>query len=72
MQENFLPNDNELPFAEVSTQGSSNPGFGQEYVKVMAVGSRKGIDIIIKRLHAWGLQRCASGVLQCCTKIQEK
>lgn len=54
MQENFLPNDSELPFAEVPTQPSTNSGYGQEFVKVMVVGSRKGIDIIIKRLCCLG------------------
>jgi hypothetical protein len=54
MHEEFLPNDSELTFAEVSTQASTNPGSGQEYVKVMVVGSRKGIDMIIKRLCSLG------------------
>ncbi len=54
MQENFLPNDSELPFADVEIPASTNPGYGNEYVKVMVVGSRKGIDIIIKRLHCLG------------------
>jgi hypothetical protein len=54
MHEEFLPNDSEVPFAEAPTQASTNPGSGQEYVKVMVVGSRKGIDIIIKRLHKLG------------------
>jgi hypothetical protein len=52
MPENFLPNDSELPFAEVSIPASTNQGYGNEYVKVMVVGSRKGIDMIIKRLHS--------------------
>lgn len=47
MHEEFLPNDSEVPFAEVPTQPSTNPGYGNEYVKVMVVGSRKGIDLII-------------------------
>jgi hypothetical protein len=54
MEENFLPNDSELPFAEVPTQASTNPGYGNEYVKVMVIGSRKGIDLIIKRLCCLG------------------
>jgi hypothetical protein len=54
MEENFLPNDSELPFTEVPTQPSTNPVYGQEFVKVMLVGSRKGIDIIIKRLCCLG------------------
>jgi len=54
MQEKFLPNDTELPFAEVPNQASTNPGYGNEYVKVMLVGSRKGIDLIIKRLCSLG------------------
>ena len=52
MPENFLPNDSELPYTEVSIPASTNPGYGNEYVKVMVVGSRKGIDTIIKRLHS--------------------
>lgn len=52
MHEEFLPHDSEVPFAEVPTQPSINPGYGNEYVKVMVIGSRKGIDIIIKRLHS--------------------
>jgi hypothetical protein len=54
MQEKFLPNDSELPFAEVPNQASTHPGYGNEYVKVMVVGSRKGIDLIIKRLCSLG------------------
>jgi hypothetical protein len=54
MHEEFLPNETEVPFAEVPTPASTNPGYGNEYVKVMVIGSRKGIDIIIKRLHSLG------------------
>jgi hypothetical protein len=55
MHEEFLPNDSsELPFAEVSIPASTNPGYGNEYVKVMVIGSRKGIDLIIKRLCCLG------------------
>ena len=54
MHEEFLPNESEVPFAEVPTQPSTNLGYGNEYVKVMVVGSRKGIDIIIKRLCSLG------------------
>ena len=54
MLEEFLPNDSEVPFAEVPTQPSTHPGYGNEYVKVMVVGSRQGIDLIIKRLCSLG------------------
>jgi hypothetical protein len=30
MQEKFLPNDSELPFAEVPNQASTNPGYGND------------------------------------------
>ncbi len=54
MHEEFLPNDSELPFADVDIPASTNPSYGQEFVKVMVVGSRKGIDIIIKKLCCLG------------------
>ncbi len=54
MHEEFLPNESEFPFAEIPTQPSTNPASGNEYVKVMVVGSRKGIDMIIKRLCSLG------------------
>jgi hypothetical protein len=54
MHEEFVPNDSEVSFAEVPFQASTNPGSGQEFVKVMVVGSRKGIDLIIKRLCSLG------------------
>lgn len=54
MHEEFLPNDSEAPFVSVPTQPSTHPGYGNEYVKVMVVGSRKGIDLIIKKLCSVG------------------
>ena len=54
MLEEFLPNESEFPSDQVSTPASTNPGSGQEYVKVMVIGSRKGIDMIIKRLCSLG------------------
>jgi hypothetical protein len=54
MHEEFLPNDSESPSTEVDFQASTAPGYGNEYVKVMLVGSRKGIDLIIKRLCSLG------------------
>lgn len=51
MQENFLPNEGEAPSAEVSIETSTEPVSGQEFVKVMVIGSRKGINMIIKLLH---------------------
>ncbi len=51
MHEEFVPNDSEFPSAEVSTEVFTAPVSSQEFVKVMVVGSRKGIDIIVKRLH---------------------
>jgi hypothetical protein len=54
MHEEFLPNDSELPFAEVSIPASTALSSRNEYVKVMVVGSRKGIDMIIKRLCSLG------------------
>ena len=54
MHEEFLPNDSDLPFVEVSIAASATPSSGKEFVKVMVVGSRKGIDIIIKKLHRLG------------------
>lgn len=54
MHEEFLPNDSELPSTGVSIPASAAPCSGKEFVKVMVVGSRKGIDIIIKRLCCLG------------------
>jgi hypothetical protein len=51
MPENFLPNDSELPSAEVDFQASTAPVSGKEFVKVMVIGSRKGIINVIKTLH---------------------
>jgi ethanolamine utilization microcompartment shell protein EutL len=51
MQENFLANDSELPSAEVDFQASSAPVSRKEFVKVMVIGSRKGIASVIKTLH---------------------
>lgn len=48
MHEEFLPKDSESTSAEVSPQAFSVPSSGKEYVKVMVVGSRKGIDIMRK------------------------
>lgn len=51
MQEDFLPNDTESPSADVSIQASTAPVSEKEFVKVMVIGSRKGINMIIKLLH---------------------
>jgi hypothetical protein len=51
MQAYFLPNDSELPSTEVSIQTSRDPVSGKEFIKVMIIGSRKGINSIIKTLH---------------------
>ncbi|HAG80125.1 MAG TPA: hypothetical protein DCL61_02915 [Cyanobacteria bacterium UBA12227] len=51
MQAYFLPNDSELPSTEVSIQASTDPVSGKEFIKVMVIGSRKGISSIIKTLH---------------------
>ena len=53
MHEEFLLNDSELPFTEISAEVSvpTDAASGKEFVKVMVVGSRKGIDIIIGLLH---------------------
>jgi len=51
MQENFLPNDSESPFAEVDFQASSASASRKKFVKVMVIGSRKGITSVIKTLH---------------------
>lgn len=51
MQEDFLPNDTKLPSADVSIQDSTAPVSGKEFVKVMVIGSRKGVNMIIKLLH---------------------
>jgi hypothetical protein len=51
MHEEFLPNDIESPSTEVSIEVPTDPVSRQEFVKVMVVGSRQGIDIIIGLLH---------------------
>ena len=51
MQENFLANDSELPSAEVDLQASTAPVPEKKFVKVMVIGSRKGITSAIKMLH---------------------
>ncbi len=51
MQEDFLPNDTESPSPDVSIQASTAPVSGKEFVKVMVIGSRKGVNMIIKLLH---------------------
>lgn len=51
MHEEFLPNDNEFPSDGVSTPASTNPVPRKEFVKVMVVGSRKGITNVINTLH---------------------
>jgi hypothetical protein len=51
MQENFLANDSELPSTEVDLQASTAPVPDQKFVKVMVIGSRKGITSVIKMLH---------------------
>lgn len=51
MQENFVPNDSELPSAEVDFQASTAPVPEKKFVKVMVIGSPKGITSVIKTLH---------------------
>ncbi|MBD1807160.1 hypothetical protein H6F98_17120 [Microcoleus sp. FACHB-SPT15] len=51
MQENFLSNDSELPSNDVSFQASSDSVPRKEIVKIMVIGSRKGITSVIKMLH---------------------
>jgi hypothetical protein len=51
MQENFLANDSEFPSAEVDLQASTAPVPKKKFVKVMVIGSRKGITSVIKTLH---------------------
>ena len=51
MQENFLLNDVESPSANASGQASAPPVSRKEFVKVMVIGSRKGITSVIKTLH---------------------
>ncbi len=49
--EYFLPNHNELPSVEASVQVSTDSVSRKEFVKVMVIGSRKGISSVIKTLH---------------------
>ena len=49
--EYFLPNNNELPSVEASVQVARDAVSRKEFVKVMVIGSRKGITSIIKTLH---------------------
>lgn len=49
--EYFLPNDSEFPSVEASVQVSSDAVSRKEFVKVMVIGSRKGITSVIKMLH---------------------
>jgi hypothetical protein len=51
MHEEFLPNESESSSAEISSQAFIAPTTEKEFVKVMVVGSRKGINLIIKLLH---------------------
>ena len=51
MHEDFLPNDVESPSADASGQASTAPVSRKEFVKVMVIGSRKGITSVIKTLH---------------------
>ena len=51
MREEFVTNDNKSPSTAVSLQASPDPVSGKEFVKVMVVGSRKGINMMIKMLH---------------------
>jgi hypothetical protein len=51
MPENFLANDSELPSAEVDISASTAPVPEKKFVKVMVIGSRKGITSVIKMLH---------------------
>ncbi|MEQ9485970.1 hypothetical protein, partial [Coleofasciculus sp. F4-SAH-05] len=51
MQAYFLPNASGLPSAEVYIQASTDPVSRKEFIKVMVIGSRKGINSIIKTLH---------------------
>ena len=51
MQAYFLPNRSEFPSTEVSIQASTEPVSGKEFIKIMVIGSPKGISSIIKTLH---------------------
>jgi len=51
MHEEFLPNDSESPSTEVDVQASTAPVPRKEFVKVMVIGSRKGITSVINTLH---------------------
>jgi hypothetical protein len=51
MHEEFLPNDSESPSTEVDFQASTAPVPRKEFVKVMVIGSRKGITSVINTLH---------------------
>lgn len=48
---NDLPNDSELPSVEASVQVSGDAVSREEFVKIMVIGSRKGITSVIKMLH---------------------
>jgi hypothetical protein len=45
MQEEFLPNESEATFIETSFPASTDSVPQKEFVKVMVVASRQGIDI---------------------------
>lgn len=51
MQAYFLRNPSELPSTEVSIQPSRDSVSGKEFIKIMVIGSRKGITSIIKTFH---------------------
>lgn len=51
MLEEFLPNDSESPSAGVAAEVSTESVSGKEFVKVIVVGSRKGVDIIVTLLN---------------------
>ncbi len=54
MSENFLPDDSQLESASVSVPASTNPDLGGESVKLIVVGSRKGVVKIIHTQYRLG------------------
>lgn len=54
MDENFLPTASESTSTDVSPPAPPSPSSGKEFVKILVVGSRQGIDNVIKALHRLG------------------
>ena len=51
MHQSFLTNASELPSASVSVQASTDPVSGREFIKILVVGSRRGVTSIIHTLY---------------------